>query len=68
MHGPFRMKTNIYIYFLLDNRSYHDNAYATSRALHIVNRTNSSATFCLLEWFFKQQVRNLSININSDNL
>ncbi|ESR48486.1 hypothetical protein CICLE_v10002332mg [Citrus x clementina] len=34
---------------------YHDNAYATSRALHIVNRTNSSATFCLLEWFYKQQ-------------
>ncbi|KAK0575622.1 hypothetical protein LWI29_003925 [Acer saccharum] len=36
---------------------YHDNAYATSRALHIVNTINSSTTFRLLEWFFKYQER-----------
>ncbi|KAL5778264.1 hypothetical protein ACOSP7_011190 [Xanthoceras sorbifolium] len=36
---------------------YHDNAYATSRALHIANTLNSSTTFCLLEWFFKYQER-----------
>ncbi|OWM80943.1 uncharacterized protein LOC116193164 [Punica granatum] len=34
---------------------YHDNAYVASRALHIVNSLNSSATFHLLELFFKQQ-------------
>ncbi|KAJ0024490.1 hypothetical protein Pint_09324 [Pistacia integerrima] len=36
---------------------YHDNAFATSRALHIVNVLNSSSTFHLLEWFFKHQER-----------
>ncbi|KAK4853328.1 hypothetical protein QYF36_007304 [Acer negundo] len=36
---------------------YHDNAYATSRALHIVNTINPSTTFRLLEWFFKYQER-----------
>uniref|UniRef100_M1CV47 Uncharacterized protein n=1 Tax=Solanum tuberosum TaxID=4113 RepID=M1CV47_SOLTU len=34
---------------------YHDNAFTTSRALHIVNKLNSSATFRLLEAFFDQQ-------------
>ena len=35
---------------------YHDNAYVTSRALHIVNIHNANATFSLLERFFKDQV------------
>ena len=35
---------------------YHDNAFITSRALHIVNDLNSSATYPLLEAFFKYQV------------
>ncbi|KAM7521255.1 hypothetical protein LguiB_020217 [Lonicera macranthoides] len=34
---------------------YHDNAFVTSRALHIVNKLNSSATYDLLELFFKHQ-------------
>ncbi|KAG7971603.1 hypothetical protein I3843_07G142800 [Carya illinoinensis] len=34
---------------------YHDNAFVASRALHIVNRLNTSATFDLLEGFFKHQ-------------
>ncbi|CAH8386277.1 unnamed protein product [Eruca vesicaria subsp. sativa] len=34
---------------------YHDNAYVTSRALHIVNIHNANATFNLLEGFFKHQ-------------
>ncbi|CAN7130410.1 unnamed protein product, partial [Brassica rapa subsp. narinosa] len=34
---------------------YHDNAYVTSRALHIVNIHNANATFSLLEGFFKHQ-------------
>ncbi|CAN4095464.1 unnamed protein product [Withania somnifera] len=34
---------------------YHDNAFITSRALHIVNNWNTSATFRLLEAFFDQQ-------------
>ncbi|KAI4389625.1 hypothetical protein MLD38_001831 [Melastoma candidum] len=36
---------------------YHDNAYVASRALHIVNQLNASATFPLLELFFKEQGR-----------
>lgn len=36
---------------------YHDNAYASSRALHIVNELNSSATYPLWESFFKDQER-----------
>ncbi|KAM7252989.1 hypothetical protein ACFE04_025607 [Oxalis oulophora] len=36
---------------------YHDNAFATSRALHIVNSFNKSATFTLMESFFKYQTR-----------
>ncbi|XP_044509971.1 uncharacterized protein LOC123228607 [Mangifera indica] len=36
---------------------YHDNAFASSRALHIVNMLNSSSTFHLLEWFFEHQER-----------
>ncbi|KAK9740059.1 hypothetical protein RND81_03G008000 [Saponaria officinalis] len=34
---------------------YHDNAFVTSRALHIVNGLNSSATYPLWESFFKNQ-------------
>ncbi|KAL5714666.1 hypothetical protein ACHQM5_016596 [Ranunculus cassubicifolius] len=34
---------------------YHDNAFVTSRALHIVNRLNSSATYDLLELIFEHQ-------------
>ncbi|RID75192.1 hypothetical protein BRARA_B02249 [Brassica rapa] len=34
---------------------YHDNAYVSSRALHIVNALNANATFCLLEAFFEHQ-------------
>ncbi|KAJ7957909.1 Thioredoxin superfamily protein [Quillaja saponaria] len=34
---------------------YHDNAFVASRALHIVNDLYASATFPLLEWFFKHQ-------------
>ncbi|KAF8022662.1 hypothetical protein BT93_F0240 [Corymbia citriodora subsp. variegata] len=36
---------------------YHDNAYVASRALNIVNMLNTSATFPLLELFFKEQVK-----------
>ncbi|KAK4429424.1 hypothetical protein Salat_1242800 [Sesamum alatum] len=34
---------------------YHDNSFATSRALHIINKVNSSATYDLLEAFFEHQ-------------
>uniref|UniRef100_A0A5B7AZ17 Uncharacterized protein n=1 Tax=Davidia involucrata TaxID=16924 RepID=A0A5B7AZ17_DAVIN len=34
---------------------YHDNAFVSSRALHIVNKLNTSATYDLLELFFKYQ-------------
>lgn len=34
---------------------YHDNAFAASRALHIVNALNRSATFSMLEGFFEHQ-------------
>ncbi|GAB2289256.1 hypothetical protein Dimus_023561 [Dionaea muscipula] len=34
---------------------YHDNAFVTSRALHIVNDLNPSLTYPLLESFFKNQ-------------
>ncbi|KAM7518141.1 hypothetical protein LguiB_017103 [Lonicera macranthoides] len=34
---------------------YHENAFVTSRALHIVNKLNTSATFGLLEFFFTHQ-------------
>ncbi|XWS14426.1 hypothetical protein CRYUN_Cryun35bG0008500 [Craigia yunnanensis] len=36
---------------------YHDYAFATSCALHIVNQLNPSATFRLLECFFEHQVQ-----------
>lgn len=36
---------------------YHDNAYLTSRALHIVNELNVSSTYKLLEAFFHHQDR-----------
>lgn len=39
--------------------SYHDNAFITSRALHVVNDLNTSATYRLLEAFFGQQVTRL---------
>ncbi|XP_043713540.1 uncharacterized protein LOC122662050 [Telopea speciosissima] len=35
--------------------AYHDNAFVTSRALHIVNKLNASATYHLLEQFFEHQ-------------
>ncbi|KAL8142102.1 hypothetical protein V2J09_015134 [Rumex salicifolius] len=35
---------------------YHDNAFITSRALHIVNKLNSSLTYPLLEAFFEKQL------------
>ncbi|TQE07551.1 hypothetical protein C1H46_006871 [Malus baccata] len=41
----------------LQSKGYHDNAFVTSRALHIVNQLKPSATFPLLEWFFKNQER-----------
>ncbi|XP_060173514.1 uncharacterized protein LOC132604162 [Lycium barbarum] len=34
---------------------YHDNAFITSRALHIINKLNTSATYRLLESFFDHQ-------------
>ncbi|XAR64220.1 hypothetical protein NMG60_11024479 [Bertholletia excelsa] len=34
---------------------YHDNSFFASRALHIVNKLKSSATYDLLELFFKNQ-------------
>lgn len=40
----------------IESCRYHDNAYVTSRALHIVNTFNANATFSLLEGFFKHQV------------
>ncbi|EXB81513.1 hypothetical protein L484_014321 [Morus notabilis] len=36
---------------------YHDNAFAVSRALHTVNMMTASATFPMLEEFFKHQER-----------
>ncbi|KAM5565205.1 hypothetical protein ABKV19_019298 [Rosa sericea] len=36
---------------------YHDNAFVASRAVHIVNKLKPSATFSVLEWFFKNQER-----------
>ncbi|KAL6995902.1 hypothetical protein U1Q18_006036 [Sarracenia purpurea var. burkii] len=34
---------------------YHDNSFVSSRALHIVNKLNPSATYDLLELFFSRQ-------------
>ncbi|XP_024023765.1 uncharacterized protein LOC21397465 [Morus notabilis] len=45
----------VYLVLHLLPLPYHDNAFAASRALHIVNNLNTSATFQLLEAFFKQQ-------------
>ncbi|MFS8020230.1 putative thioredoxin-like protein [Helianthus anomalus] len=36
---------------------YHDNAFVTSRALHVVNEINTSATYHLMEAFFVHQER-----------
>ncbi|KAL5982524.1 hypothetical protein ACLOJK_016597 [Asimina triloba] len=44
---------------------YHDNAFVTSRALHIANRLNSSTTYHLLEEFFKDQCLNPTCQIFS---
>nr|GEV36070.1 putative thioredoxin superfamily protein [Tanacetum cinerariifolium] len=41
---------------------YHDNAFMTSRALHIVNELNASATYHLLGAFFKHQHRWITLN------
>ncbi|PIN18602.1 hypothetical protein CDL12_08726 [Handroanthus impetiginosus] len=49
-YGP-RVKLVVHTFPL----PYHDNAFATSRALHIINKPNSSATYDLLEAFFKHQ-------------
>uniref|UniRef100_A0A2P2MZN6 Uncharacterized protein LOC105109908 n=1 Tax=Rhizophora mucronata TaxID=61149 RepID=A0A2P2MZN6_RHIMU len=46
---------------------YHDNAFAASRALHIVNGLNTSFTFPLLEQFFAHQERfynNETVNLS----
>ena len=51
-------------FFIFSKHSYHDNAFVTSRALHIVSNLNASATFPLLEWFFKHQVCIHSFKIN----
>ncbi|XP_065625705.1 uncharacterized protein LOC112000004 [Quercus suber] len=50
-----RSALNVIIDLLSGNCSYHDNAFVASRALHIVNNLNTSATFPLLEHFFKYQ-------------
>lgn len=47
--------------FFLVCCSYHDNAYLCSRALHIVDQLNISATYKLLEAFFQQQVCDIII-------
>uniref|UniRef100_A0A7N0U4F0 Thioredoxin-like fold domain-containing protein n=1 Tax=Kalanchoe fedtschenkoi TaxID=63787 RepID=A0A7N0U4F0_KALFE len=44
---------------------YHDNAFATSRALHIVNGLNKSATFDMLEAFFSHQEKFYNLNTKS---
>ncbi|KAL9673367.1 hypothetical protein QQ045_029623 [Rhodiola kirilowii] len=44
---------------------YHDNAFVTSRALHIVNGLNKSATYDMLESFFLHQERFYNVNIKS---
>lgn len=51
---------SVFVWFL-DNCSYHDNAFVASRALHVVNNLNRSATFHLLESFFKYQVSVFSL-------
>ncbi|XP_004253137.2 uncharacterized protein [Solanum lycopersicum] len=46
---------------------YHDNAFISSRALHISNQLNSSATYRLLESFFDHQGKfygNATINLS----
>ncbi|KAF9618401.1 hypothetical protein IFM89_001124 [Coptis chinensis] len=35
---------------------YHDNSFVACRALHVVNKLNSSATYDMLELFFKHQI------------
>ncbi|GFP97734.1 hypothetical protein PHJA_001917500 [Phtheirospermum japonicum] len=46
-----RVKLVVHIFPL----PYHDNAFVASRALHIVNELNNSATYPLLEAFFNNQ-------------
>lgn len=50
------MRENFLIVYIFLDCSYHDNAYAASRALHIVDLVNPSDTFKLLEAFFGDQV------------
>ncbi|XP_061359302.1 uncharacterized protein LOC133303405 [Gastrolobium bilobum] len=50
-HYGFRVSLVVHLLPL----PYHDNAFVASRALHIVNTLNTSATFPLLEWFFEHQ-------------
>lgn len=50
------MGENFLIVHIFLDCSYHDNAYAASRALHIVDLVNPSDTFKLLEAFFEHQV------------
>ncbi|KAK6939300.1 Thioredoxin-like fold [Dillenia turbinata] len=45
-------------------RRYHDNAFVTSRALHIIHKLNSTATYNLLELFFKHQEKFYSLQTN----
>ncbi|KAK9076101.1 hypothetical protein SSX86_004434 [Deinandra increscens subsp. villosa] len=52
-YGPSRLSLIIHTFPL----PYHDNAFVTSRALHIVNELNASATYHLLNAFFKHQER-----------
>ncbi|XP_058735917.1 uncharacterized protein LOC131607989 [Vicia villosa] len=47
--------SRVYLLVHLLPLPYHDNAYVASRALHIVNGLNGSATFPVLESFFKYQ-------------
>ncbi|KAI4388486.1 hypothetical protein MLD38_000809 [Melastoma candidum] len=47
--------TRVWLVVHLFPLPYHDNSYAASRALHIADTLNASATFPLLELFFKEQ-------------
>lgn len=51
LYGPHRVSLVVHTFPL----PYHDNAYITSRALHIIHKINSSATYPLLEKFFERQ-------------
>ncbi|KAK9090565.1 hypothetical protein Sjap_023742 [Stephania japonica] len=55
-------------YLLKLNCGYHDNAFVTSHALHIVDKLNASATLSMLELFFEQQVVKLVVNVVGNSL